>query len=375
VAFQDLTIPFQQDEVLRGGGAPLPVPELTPDGLQRLSATPRHRADHPIKSVLRWAPPVGVLSIVGVIHAVGMGVWPNYGNDDEGTYIDRAWAVQTGMGAHHGPAPYTYWYDHPPFAWIQLALWTWLTHTFRAGTVAVASGRADMLLYTLVCTALVYVIARRLRCTITISIGAMLLFGLSPLSVESMRMVMLDTIGLPWILGSFALALSPRKQLWAFSACGLCFAAGVLSKETYLTLLPVLLYEVWQRSEGSTRRMCLCIFSVSTFGALAFYPLYAALKGELFAGSGHVSLISSVEWQLYGRATSGSIFKSGSLANATFSGWIHTDPWLLLLGGTALPIAIAVRQFRPIVLAFGTFLVFLVRPGYVHNRCAPIRGP
>ena len=81
------------------------------------------------------------LVLVGVVHAVGMAVWPNYGNDDEGTYMARAWAVQTGLGAHHGPAPYTYWYDHPPFGWIQLSLWTWLTHTFRAGTIAVASGQ------------------------------------------------------------------------------------------------------------------------------------------------------------------------------------------------------------------------------------------
>jgi hypothetical protein len=161
------------------------------------------------------------------------------------------------------------------------------------------------------------------------------------------------------------LALSPRIRLWTFAFCGVCFAAGTLSKETYLTLLPVLIYQVWQRAEGPTRKMCLCIFSVCCGGVLAFYPIYAALKGELFPGPGHVSLISSAAWQLYGRATSGSIFRTGTLANETFFGWVHTDPWLLALGAVALPVAVTVRRFRPVALAYATFLVFLIRPGYL----------
>ena len=305
------------------------------------------------------------LVLVGVVHAVGMAVWPNYGNDDEGTYMARAWAVQTGLGAHHGPAPYTYWYDHPPFGWIQLSLWTWLTHTFRAGTIAVASGRADMLLYTLVCAVLVYVVARRLGCSIPVATGAMLLFGLSPLSVQNMRMVMLDTIGLPWVLGAFALALSPRRRLWAYTTSGLCFAAGVLSKETYLLLLPALAWQIWQRAEGPTRRMCLCVFSSVTLGTLFFYPLYALLKGELLPGQGHVSLIGAIEWQLYGRTGSGSPFTAGTAANQLVLGWLHTDPWLLVLGTVALPVTLVVRHLRPIGLALATLLAVLIRPGYL----------
>lgn len=43
-------------------------------------------------------------------------------SDDEGTYLAQAWAVQEGRGLAH----YTYWYDHPPLGWIQLALLTWI---------------------------------------------------------------------------------------------------------------------------------------------------------------------------------------------------------------------------------------------------------
>jgi hypothetical protein len=294
-----------------------------------------------------------------------MAVWPSYGNDDEGTYMSRAWAVQTGLGAHHGPAPYTYWYDHPPFGWIQLALWTWVTHTFQAGTVAVASGRADMLLYTLVTAVLVYTIARRLGCSVVIATGATLLFGLSPLSVENMRMVMLDTIGLPWVLGAFALALSSRPKLWTFAASGLCFAAGVLSKETYLVLLPALLWLVWQRAVGPTRRMCLTVFSAVTAGALLFYPLYAVLKGELFPGRGHVSLIGAIAWQLFGRPGSGSVFHVGTDAHNQVLGWLHVDPWLLGLGAASLPVTFFVRRLRPMGAALALLLVMLLRTGYL----------
>ncbi len=222
-----------------------------------------------------------------------------------------------------------------------------------------------MLLYTLVSAALVYVIARRLGCTRGFATGAVLLFGLSPLSVQNMRMVMLDTIGLPWILAAFALALSPRRRLWAFAASGLCLAAGTLSKETYLLMGLPLLWLVWQRAVGPTRRMCLTVCAVVCLATLAFYPLYAALKGELFAGGAHVSLIGAVKWQLYGRAGSGSVFSAGTSANQIVVGWLRLDPWLLGLGAVLLPAAFFIRQLRPIGAALAIFLLSLLRTGYL----------
>lgn len=58
-----------------------------------------------------------VLSVllVGLAQLVNVTGWPVFG-DDEGTYTAQAWAVLHGDLAH-----YTYWYDHPPAGWIQLA--------------------------------------------------------------------------------------------------------------------------------------------------------------------------------------------------------------------------------------------------------------
>ncbi len=128
---------------------------------------------------------------------------------------------------------------------MQLAVWTWLTRTFRPGVMVVASGRAAMVLVVVVTAALVYLLARRLGCRPLFSLAAVALFGLSPLSLDVARMVMLDTIGLPWVVAAFALACSPKRRLAAAFGSGACFAGAVLSKETYLLLLPAVVVTLW----------------------------------------------------------------------------------------------------------------------------------
>lgn len=325
-------------------------------------ATARHGLAARLRSAL---PLLVVLGLVGVAHAWNLSGWPNMGNDDEGTYMDRAWAVQTGLGAHHGPAPYTYWYDHPPFGWMQLALWTWLTHTFRAGVNVVDSGRVAMVGFVVVAAALVYLVARRLGAARWASWLAAAGFGLSPLSLDVARMVMLDTIGLPWIAAAFALALSPGRRLWAYVGSGLCFAGAVLSKETYLLLLPALIVTIWLHVPRPNRRLCLTAFvgTAALFGS--FYLLYAILKGELVPGPGHVSLIGAIEWQLFQRGGSGSVFSPHSASYGRIAGWVRVDPWLLGMGLFASPIGLGIRRLRGVTVAYLTFVLEPLRGGYL----------
>ena len=60
--------------------------------------------------------------------------------DDEGTYTAQAYAVE-----HFGElAHYTYWYDHPPLGWLQIAAWTSLTDAFdRYSTRGAGRPRGD----------------------------------------------------------------------------------------------------------------------------------------------------------------------------------------------------------------------------------------
>lgn len=97
-------------------------------------------------------------------------------SDDEGTYLAQAWAVQQGDGLAH----YTYWYDHPPLGWIQIAFLTWLPSLIAPETMTVASMRFAMLLVSAACAVLLYVLARRLFLPRWAAGLAMLLFGLSP---------------------------------------------------------------------------------------------------------------------------------------------------------------------------------------------------
>ncbi|MCU1490324.1 MAG: glycosyltransferase [Acidimicrobiaceae bacterium] len=347
-----------------------------------LEVAPRLRSEHRWARrcfawvLLRWmdlAVVVPVLAATGVVHAIGMSAWPPLNNDDEGTYMAEAWAVQTGRGPHHGLAQYTYWYDHPPLGWIQLAGLTWLTRAYRAGTVAVVSGRGLMLGYALISCLLVFVVARRLGCSRLWAGMGTAMFGLSPLAVDYLRLVFLDCIGLPWILGAFALALSPRPRAWIHGLSGGCLAVAVLSKETYLIMVPAVLWQAWQASPRRTRRMSMTLFLAVFLAVMSYYPIYAALKGELFAGKGHDSLLGSALWQLGQRAGSGSIFSRNSGSHAQVMSWLQSDPWLIGLAAALIPVAFCIRRLRPVALGYATFGVMLLRHGYLPN--AFIVGP
>ncbi len=301
-----------------------------------------------------------LLVVVGIVHGVGMTRMPGP-VDDEGTYMAQAWTVQV----RHALTPYTYWYDHPPVGWVQLAGWTWVTHAFNGAGLAVVAGRRIMLVYALADAALLYLIARRLRLSRAWSSVAVLAFGLSPLAVDYQRMVYLDNIAMPWLLGAFALALTPRRRLWTYGASGACFAIAVLSKETMLLFAPALLYQVWQRSHRSTRAFCVTALA-SVFALMAaMYPLLALLKGELLPGPGHVSLSSAVAFQLDGRQGTGSPFNRMSQAHSLVAGWLHLDPWLLVAGAVCVPIGLSVRRFRPVAVAQGVALLGVVHGGYL----------
>ncbi len=123
--FRTRRLPLGEDGALRqpprlprGGGIVMTVIETrihrarVRDGSRkrrsRRRAVPRPRAD-----MVPASPTTSTMLIVFAA-ALVIGAWnvngaPMY-QDDEGTYVAQAVAVQNG-----GLAPYTYWYDHPPF--------------------------------------------------------------------------------------------------------------------------------------------------------------------------------------------------------------------------------------------------------------------
>jgi 4-amino-4-deoxy-L-arabinose transferase-like glycosyltransferase len=250
-------------------------------------------------------------------------------SDDEGTYLAQAWAVQQGEGLAH----YTYWYDHPPLGWIQIAFLTWIPSLIAPETMTVASMRFAMLAVSAACAVLLYVLARRLFLPRWAAGLAMALFGLSPLSVVLQREIFLDNIAVMWMLLAFCLAASPDRHLWHHFAAGLTAAVSVLTKETMLVVLPALLVTMWRHSHRDTRKFAVtgAITACALIGLS--YPLYALLNSELFPGAGHVSLIDGIAYQM-SRPGSGFILEEGTGSHGVLTSWLYYDT-VLPVGGLA----------------------------------------
>ncbi|MEU1307960.1 phospholipid carrier-dependent glycosyltransferase [Streptomyces cinnamoneus] len=261
-------------------------------------------------------------------------------SDDEGTYLAQAWAVQEGKGLAH----YTYWYDHPPLGWIQIALVTWIPAALSPDAMSVAPMRCAMLLVSAVSAVLVYVLGRRLGLQKWAAALAMALFGLSPLAVVLQREIFLDNLAVMWILLAFCLAASPRRHLWHHFGAGLAAAVAVLSKETMLVILPALLLTMWRHSHRDTRKFAVTGAVTACVLIGLAYPLFAFLNHELFPGPGHVSLIDGIKYQM-SRPGSGFVLDEGSGAHGVLHSWLYYDRVLPLCGLAAAVVLVAAARW------------------------------
>ncbi len=303
----------------------------------------------------------GLLLLVALVQGWNITDYPAV-SDDEGTYLAQGWAVATGEGLAH----YTYWYDHPPFAWMQLAALRWLPAALLPDTLAVASARLVMLLVAVVSAALLFVLARRHGLRAWTASLAVVLFALSPLAVTMHRQIYLDNFAVMWILAAFVLARSPQRNLWHHAAAGVCAAFAVLSKETIAIVLPALLIALWQGSHRSTRKFTLTAFVCTIVPLVSLYPLYALLNGELFPGDGHVSLLGALLFQVKNREGSGSFFDPQDGARQLLDSWLYHDPVIVLAGVVAVALALASRRLRAPAVAGLILVLMAVRPnGYL----------
>jgi 4-amino-4-deoxy-L-arabinose transferase-like glycosyltransferase len=362
---------------LRESPSPDPRPDQQPDPLPHRPG-PRGRltpgrpgspdgapAGRRTGLMLTWAAALAATAVVTVVHLRGMYVAP-VRFDDEGTYVSQAQAIlQQGR-----LSPYTYWYDHPPLGWIVLAGWLGLPDVTAHAPNLIAAGRQLMLLLDALTALLTFALTRRVGGSRAAAAAAALLVGLSPLALTYHRMVLLDNIAVPLLLGAFVLTLSPRRRLVAALAAGLALAAAVLVKETTLLLAPFVVWSLWRHADRETRRMCLAVFTIGAVLPLAIYPLFALVKGELLPGPGHVSLLDGVLFQLHGRTPSGNVLTAGSDARRVVEGWFTQDPYLVPAGVLAAVLAVVapVRRLgplRPVAAALVFSALVPLRGGYL----------
>ncbi len=278
---------------------------------------------------------LALVCVAALVHSYNMFGFPLY-LGDEGIYMAQAYAVAR-LG---NITPYAYWYDHAPAGWILIALWTMVTGGFHTFGTAIDSGRTLMLLLHIISLVLVFRIVLHLTgSNLAAAIGG-LCYALSPLTVVYGRMVLLDNIMIVFVLVGTLLLVNYDGLLWRLFLGSLLIGIGVLSKESAIALLPVLLIGVWTLAHAQHRPFARGVWLFGLLATLSLYPLYAALRGELLNfsfssplngdGSG-VTLLGAVLWQL-SRSGGAPWDPQGDFIRALTGAWLARDPWLLGVG-------------------------------------------
>ena len=310
-----------------------------------------------------------IIVMIGLItsfsaHAINMFNFPRY-ELDEGTYMASAWAILNGQ-----ITPYAYGYGHPPLAWIQIAAWVQLTGGFFTFGNALNSGRVLMLLYALGSSLLVYLIARRLGGSRSLSLLALVLFSLSPLGLVYQRQVYLDNVGTFWLLLSLYLIVAGGSHLFYIVFSAFSFGVALLSKETFLLFTPVVIYATWLYSTKYQRKFALVTFTYAVVALGSGFVLMAILKGELFPYSWHLpwdhhTHLSMLD-TLVQQAQRGQI--QGKFSDSWYT-WTHGDPLLMPLSivATIFNLIIGWWNRKQLMLALFaiSYWLLLIRGGVV----------
>ena len=282
-----------------------------------------------------------LLAIVSFLAHWNIFFYPAY-REDEGTYISQAWAV-VNNGAL---APYTYWYDHSPVGWFAIALWNIVSSPFISlldVTNSVEAGRVFIVLLNMGSALLLYNICKKLTQSQPISFLAALLFILTPLSVEFGRRVFIDNIMVFWLLLSIFFSIRSMK-LKNIVLSAVTFAIAVLSKESAIVFLPVIITSVYLNAHKNNRPFVTMAWVTFSIFMISLYPLYALIKGEFFVYGEflggdvpHVSLLESLQFQA-GRSQ-GFFWESTSAFRRNLEGaWLQTDFLYILLGVVVAPL-------------------------------------
>ncbi len=308
-----------------------------------------------------WFEAIAVAFIIGitmVLQALNIFNAPAY-SVDEGNSMSNAWAILHGM-----ITPYAYTYNHPPLGWIQIAAWVQLTGGLSSFGNAINSGRVLMLLLAGASSLLLYLIASHLSGSRSAALLAVLIYTLSPLSLLYRREVLLDNIGIFWLLLSLSLITAGKSKQRTFVMAAIALGIAILSKGMLVLFVPAMLYAVWLYATPFQRKFSLLVFLYITFAVSSTFILLALLKGELvppgvfpWDKGTHLSLVGMLmqTWQ-----------KSDQVGQfrATWNVWLSTDLLLLVVGTIAMFVNIlggTVNRFQLLTAFFSaTYSLYLL---------------
>ena len=319
-------------------------------------------------TLVLWA----ALLLAAVAHAANMLSFPYFEND-EGIYLSQGWAVLTGKGL----ANYTYWYDHPPVGWMQIALWLGLTGGPLTFGVSVVSGRILMLLVHIGSSFFLFRLGQKITGNVYVGAVSVALFSLSPLGTYFQRRLLLDNFMIFWILATLYLILCRYKSsLGAIVLSAVTYGIALLSKEICVVFLPALLYMLWTRLDRRHRTLALTAWLSIVFIIGLQWFAYALFKGELFQSGTwlggtheHVSLLETLQYQA-SRSNGYGIFSlDNDFWHTMREYWLTRDPFIVVAGPVATLINLLLgwrkRQLWLAALPSLCMLLFLARGALV----------
>lgn len=242
-----------------------------------------------------------VLGVTLVAQALNLFNFPAYAAN-EGNLMANAWAL-----LHGQITPYVYTYDQPPIGWLQIAGWLQLTGGTASFGNAINSGRILMVVLAIASSLLLYLITSRTSGSRSAALLAMVLYSLLPLSLIYRREVLLENIGVFWLLLSLCLITTGKSRLQTFVLAAVALGISILTDDVFLCFLPVMLYAVWLFATPFQRKFSLLTFVYIVLVITSVYVLLALLKGELFPPGllpgdkgPHESLIGGIlqKWQV-----------------------------------------------------------------------------
>ena len=299
-----------------------------------------------------------IIGITMVLQGLNLFDAPAY-SVDEGNSMSDAWAILHGM-----ITPYAYTYNHPPLGWIQIAAWVQLTGGLSSFGNAINSGRVFMLLLAGASSLLLYLIASHLSGSRSAALLAVIIYTLSPLSLLYRREVLLDNIGIFWLLLSLSLITAGKSKQQTFVIAAVALGIAILSKGMLVLFVPAMLYAVWLYATPFQRKFSLLVFLYVTFAVTSTFVLLALLKGELVPSGvfpwdkgTHLSLIGMLVQTWQQSAQSGQF-------RITWNVWLNTDLLLLVAGTIAMFVNIlggTVNRFQLLTAFFSaTYSLYLL---------------
>ncbi|MEH0109920.1 hypothetical protein V6N00_09385 [Tersicoccus sp. MR15.9] len=244
------------------------------------------------------------------------------------------------------------WTAQPPLGWIQLGLITHLSGAFDRHELAIDATRETVLVATLVSTALVFWVCRRLPLSRPAATLAAAAFALTPLALAEHRLVVAENLATGWWLLAVLVATVHRWRL-AAPATAVCLGIAALTAPSFLLagVLPLwLLLRVGRDDRSPDGRPAAQDRSMLLTGGV----LLALACGYL--------LVVAVFTIAAGPAGSPGSGAARPLGDA-IAAWWALDPVSVTIGTLGTLGALLIRRVRPVAVTAALITAALLLPG------------